>query len=150
MDLEITKFCEKVAQELGKGYAECVYQEALCVHLRSSGYRYSKEATLDIVYNEVNVGSVRADIIINDKKNKYVIECKAIDANLRINYVPQILCYMRLTGINTGVMVNFNQNPNKPNVEYIYVTKCGNYFQVSLNGEIYKMTESGSIMIDEI
>ncbi len=146
MDADIKKFCENVSQELGKGYAECVYQEAVCVHLRSSGYKYSKEATLDIVYNEVNIGSVRADIIINDKKNKCVIECKAIDANLRINHVPQILGYMKLTKINKGILVNFNQNPSKPNTEYIYINKSANIFEVDFNGDIYRMSSNGSVI----
>jgi GxxExxY protein len=117
---EIKEICKKVSEKLGKGYAECVYQEGVCVELRERKIKYSKEATLEIKYDGVSVGSVRADIIIEDK---YIIECKAIESDLKINHVPQLICYMRLTGISEGIIVNFNQHPGKKPIDFIYAIK---------------------------
>lgn len=144
----LDEYYKKIGECLGKGYAECVYQEAICVHLRENGYTYSKESILPIVYKDVNIGNVRSDIIIG---NKYIIECKAIDGHLKLNHIPQLVCYMNLTKIDNGMIVNFNQHPGKDLIEYIILTKrhSENDILATLNEKLYSISFNG-ILIREI
>lgn len=111
----------KVGNDIGKGFTENIYQEALCVLLRESGIVYSKEAVLPKYYNSVCIGNVRADIILELEKT--VIECKAIEGNLRDFHLIQIIVYMENLNYTKGYYVNFNQNPSKDFVEIYHVIK---------------------------
>lgn len=145
----IIKYCKELSGILGKGYAECVYQEALCVNLRNANIEYSKESIIPILYKNINIGNVRSDIIINNKlkSDNIIIECKAIDGNLKINHVPQLICYMRLMNINHGILVNFNQHPGKTLLEYITVNKCDeNTLEVVLDNTKYLLDWFGVII----
>lgn len=145
MTESVIEYCKKVSKSLGKGYAECVYQEAICVHLRDDNISYSKESILPIVYKDIYIGNVRSDIILNDPK--VVIECKAIDGNLKINHVPQLICYMRLMNINNGILVNFNQHPAKNLIEYIKVNKRDedDKLEANIDNVIYILDWNGVI-----
>ena len=121
--LEITK---DVSNSLGKGYSEKIYQEAICSMLRVKSINYSKEAIHSVFHKEFFVGHVRSDIILHDHKT--VVECKAIDGELKIHHVSQIIIYMKLTGYNTGILVNFIQNSNKKLFDYIKVYREDDIF----------------------
>jgi GxxExxY protein len=135
---EMIQICETVAAKLGKGYSENIYQEALCVMFRKRGIKYSKENVIPIVFEDITVGFVRADIVLNDLK--IVIECKSIDNDLREGHLPQIITYMEHLGYNRGYFVNFIQNPAKDDIEVYCVVK---------NGPQYKFTSNkGQIDLD--
>lgn len=140
----ILQYFELVGNALGKGFAEVVYQEAICVLLRENGLDYTKEETIPITFNNHYVGTVRADIILHDT----IIECKAIDANLKIGHVPQLLSYMKLKNVNLGVLVNFNQNPCKDMVEVVIVRKHNDFYQADLlDGTTVTLTSTGSVKL---
>ena len=114
---------------LGKGFAECVYQEAVCVLLRKSNINYSKESTIPIFFEECSVGNVRADIVISD----YVIECKAIEASLRTSHIPQLVAYMKLLNKPFGYLVNFNQKVTNDILETIFVEEYNDTYKAVIN-----------------
>lgn len=114
---------------LGKGFAECVYQEAICVLLRKNNIVYSKESTIPIFFEECSVGNVRADIVLSD----YIIECKAIEASLRTSHVPQIIAYMKLLNKPFGFLVNFSQKVTNDMLETIYVEEYNDNYKVVFN-----------------
>jgi GxxExxY protein len=132
---KIIEFSKLVGKQLGKGFSECVYHEALCVHLRKNSIDYSKEQIMPITYNinneEYVVGNVRSDIVLPNES--IVIECKAIEGNLRGVHVPQIITYLNILNYKNGIIVNFNQNPLKEMVEHITVEKNNDEYIV--NGE---------------
>lgn len=143
--MDIYDICEIVGDELGKGYAECVYQEGICVLLRENMLAYSKEVVIPIKYNNSVIGNVRADIVLNDEKT--IIECKAIDSNLKSSHFPQIITYMNLLDYNNGVLVNFNQNPSKEMVEIAKVKRLErNKYVISLDKTDYYLTKSGKLI----
>jgi GxxExxY protein len=145
--MDIYDICEIVGDELGKGYAECVYQEGICVLLRENMLAYSKEVVIPIKYNNSVIGNVRADIVLNDEKS--IIECKAIDSNLKSSHFPQIITYMNLLDYNNGVLVNFNQNPSKEMVEIAKVKRLErNKYVISLDKIDYYLTKSGKIITE--
>ncbi len=131
---EMIEFCEVVASELGKGYTENIYQEALCVMFRKHGIKYSKENVVPVIFEDVTIGFVRADIVLNDLS--IVIECKSIENDLRDVHLPQIITYMEHLGYKTGYFVNFTQNPGKDDVEvYCVEENEGKYTFTSSKGQ---------------
>jgi GxxExxY protein len=143
--MDINDICNIIGDELGKGYAECVYQEGICVLLRENMIVYSKEVVLPIKYNDTIIGNVRADIVLHDEKT--IIECKAIDSNLKPSHFPQIITYMNLLGYKNGILVNFNQNPSKEMVEIAKVKRLEhNKYVISLDETEYYLTKSGKII----
>lgn len=114
---------------LGKGFAECVYQEAICVLLRKSNLVYSKESTIPIFFQECSVGNVRADIVLPD----YIIECKAIEASLRTSHIPQLVAYMKLLNKPFGYLVNFNQKVTNDILETIFVEEYNDTYKAVIN-----------------
>ena len=138
---DIITFCGEVGDSLGKGLAECIYQEGLCVLLRKNGYDYSKEVVIPITFNKISVGNVRADIIVEDK---IIIECKAIDANLKPSHLPQIIVYMKTLGYDEGIMVNFNQNPSKDMVEIVKVKRENeDVYSATIDNKVYYIKGNG-------
>lgn len=136
----VINYANIIGKELGKGFSESVYQEALCAHLRTSSILYSKEQIIPVNYKiedqEYVVGNVRADIVIPDES--LVIECKAIEGNLRNVHVPQIISYLRILKYNRGLLINFNQNPSKEIVEYIKIEREHDKYKVN-EEEIFNM-----------
>jgi GxxExxY protein len=119
---KIIELCKEVGNDLGKGYSEHVYQEGIAVLLRQNKINYSKEVTLSIFFKGLVIGTVRADIVIPDEQ--IIIECKAIDNELRVNCLPQLVNYLKLTNYDQGIFVNFNQNPSKKMVDIIKMCRC--------------------------
>ena len=145
--MDIDDICTIVGDELGKGYAECVYQEGICVLLRENMLGYSKEVVIPIKYNESIIGNVRADIVLHDEKT--IIECKAIDSNLKPSRFPQIITYMNLLDYKNGILVNFNQNPSKEMVEIAKVKRLErNKYVISLDKIDYYLTKSGKLITE--
>lgn len=128
----IIDYAKIVANSLGKGYSESIYQEALCAHLRTSSITYNKEQIIPIPYKIDNdiyfLGNVRADIVVPDEC--LVIECKAIEGNLRNVHIPQIISYLKLLDFKKGLLLNFNQNPSKEVLEIIEIEKKDNLYKV--------------------
>lgn len=140
----IKKICLEVGDELGKGYNECIYQEGIALLLRKLSIRYSKEVNLSVDLDDIIIGYVRADIIIPDEK--LVIECKAIDGNLKLSHIPQIIKYLKITGYDKGIFVNFNQNPVKSIVELIEIHSDGDLYKIIFmndSNSIYYMNDNG-------
>ena len=119
LDFKLQMYCKKVADSLPKGLTENIYHEALCVLLRQENISYSKEQILPIEFENVSIGNVRADIITEN----IVIECKALNDELREIHYPQIIVYMNLLNKKKGIFVNFNQNPCKDTFNYITVIR---------------------------
>lgn len=114
---------------LGKGFAECVYQEGICVLLRKNNISYSKESTIPIFFEECSLGNVRADIVLSD----YVIECKAIEASLRTAHIPQLIAYMKLLNKPFGFLVNFSQKVTNDILETIFVEEYNDTYKAMFN-----------------
>lgn len=140
---------ETVANELGKGYSECIYQEALCVLLRKYNINYSKENVLPKIFFDCVIGYMRADITLQDYRT--VIECKAIN-DLQESHLPQIITYLEILNYNTGIFVNFIQNPSKPQLQIQKVKKISNelyLFEDHYNNTSIHMNNKGTkIIID--
>ena len=66
----------RVYNELGFGFLENVYQNALCIELISRGFQVESQKAIDVYYQSQLVGKYKADIVVNDL---VIVELKAVD-----------------------------------------------------------------------
>ncbi|MAT69921.1 MAG: GxxExxY protein [Planctomycetaceae bacterium] len=92
-----------VHNALGSGFLESVYERALALELRSKGLEVQVQAPLEVVYRGESVGSFFADMIV---ERRVIVELKAIDDLATIHEV-QLVNYLRATGIDIGLLINF-------------------------------------------
>ena len=95
----------KVANELGPGFLEKVYENALAHELRKAKAKVVQQQGIEIFYDGVNVGNYEADLLV---EGRVLIEVKAVQA-LDSAHVAQCLNYMKGTGLVTCLLVNFGR-----------------------------------------
>lgn len=130
---KIIEYATIVGRQLGKGYSENIYHEALCTHLRRNSILYSKEQIIPVNYKiedqEYVVGNLRADIVLPNES--LIIECKAVEGNLRNIHIPQLITYLNILQYKNGILINFNQNPTKELVEFIRIERLEEKYKVN-------------------
>ncbi len=94
----------EVHQQLGPGYLESVYEEALAIELTDRAIDYIRQPDISIQYKGRNVGKSRLDMLIN---NQLVVELKAVDSLLPI-HTAQVISYLKATQNTLGLLINFN------------------------------------------
>ena len=96
--------CFAVHSELGCGFLENVYHEALDKELTIREIPFKKEAKLDIIYrNEYLSKKYYADFICYDK---IILELKACE-NISDNHIAQVVNYLSATNFKLGIIINF-------------------------------------------
>jgi GxxExxY protein len=93
----------EVNRVLGPGFLEKVYENALLVELKERGLKAESQVPINVLYKENVVGEFFADILVEDK---VIIELKTVE-NLNKIHEAQILNYLKATGIQVGLLVNF-------------------------------------------
>ena len=94
----------EVHKQLGHGFLEAVYQEALAIEMTDRGIPCKREVALPIIYKNQQLNTVyRADFICFDD---IVVELKAIKKLSGVEE-SQILNYLKATGFKTGLLLNF-------------------------------------------
>lgn len=93
----------EVFKALGAGFLEQVYQKALLKELKDKGLNAIAEQATNVYYKGEVVGEYRADIIV---ENRVLLELKAQTA-LAASAEPQLLNYLKATGIKVGLLINF-------------------------------------------
>jgi GxxExxY protein len=97
----------EVYNELGSGFLESVYRNALSVALDQRGVRNLREVPLDVFFRRARVGFFRADLLVNDC---VVVEIK-VALTLDRSHEAQLLNYLRASPIETGLLLNFGPKP---------------------------------------
>ncbi|MCD4755698.1 MAG: GxxExxY protein [Deltaproteobacteria bacterium] len=93
----------EVNRELGAGFLEKVYENALLVELMDRGLNAQNQVSIKVKYKEKEVGDYYADIVV---ENQVILEIKAIDSLQKI-HEAQLLNYLKATGYKIGLLVNF-------------------------------------------
>ena len=99
----IIEACYEVANELGAGFLESVYEKALLVALREKGIDAASQVPMAVSFHGQNVGEFFADIIV---ESKVVVEVKAVK-RLLPEHSAQVINYLKATGMEVGLLVNF-------------------------------------------
>src|SRR5437870_2386259 len=99
----------KVANVLGCGFLEKVYENALAHELRKSGLRVEQQHPVPVYYDGVLVGDFYADLIV---EGTVLVELKAVQ-DFHDAHAAQCLNYLKGTGLPLCLLINFG----KPRVE---------------------------------
>lgn len=101
----IIEECIYIHKSLGPGLFESVYEEILCHRLAKRGLHFERQKAIPVVFEEVKMElGFRADIIV---ENKVLVEIKSVEA-LALVYEKQVVTYLSLTGLQIGLLINFN------------------------------------------
>ena len=103
MEVTLRAIAEDIWASLGPGYSESVYHCAFEVALRAKGIYYETERIVPVYYAGLNVGHVRADLIVD---RKAVIELKSV-SKLNETYRIQTQNYLKLLDLREGFLINF-------------------------------------------
>ena len=103
----ILKTYYEVYNELGYGFLEKVYQNALYNELKNNGFDVESQKQIKVYYKNVEVGEYYADLIVNDK---VILELKATESITEAHEF-QLLNYLKSTNIEVGLLLNFGKKP---------------------------------------
>ena len=103
----ILKTYYEVYNELGYGFLEKVYQNALLIELRNKGLEVTPNKKIKVYYKGENVGDYYADIIVN---NTVILELKAAEYIVD-QFENQLLNYLKGTDCEIGLLLNFGKKP---------------------------------------
>jgi GxxExxY protein len=96
----------EVNRVLGPGFLEKVYENALLTELRSLGLKADSQVPIKVYYKDEVVGEYTADILVEEK---VILELKTVERLDKI-HEAQLLNYLRATGIQVGILVNFKHS----------------------------------------
>ena len=95
----------EVHKALGPGLLESTYEECLCHELQLGKIAYERQKPLPIEYKGVRLDcGYRLDLLV---QGKIILELKACEKIDPI-HEAQLLTYLKLTGLNVGLLLNFN------------------------------------------
>ena len=95
----------EVHRVLGPGLLESAYEECLCHELSLRSIAFQRQLVLPVDYKGVRLDcGYRLDIVL---PGKLIIEVKAVEALAPI-HDAQLLTHLKLSGIRTGLLLNFN------------------------------------------
>ncbi len=94
----------EVHRALGPGFLELVYEESLCIELDYQGIPYQRQYPIAMNYRGRTVGEGRLDLLVGEK---LIVELKAVETIAPI-HMAQVISYLKTTGHNLGLLINFN------------------------------------------
>ena len=83
---------------------ENVYEEALCHEFKIRNIPFERQKEIKLSYKGYSIGLHRLDLVVNDK---VILELKAVNELNKI-YEAQIISYLKATGLQVGLLINFN------------------------------------------
>jgi len=92
----------EVNRVLGSGFLEKVYENALLIELQARGFKAESQVPIKVYYKENVVGEYIADILV---EGAVIVELKTVEKLEKI-HEPQLLNYLKGTGIQVGILVN--------------------------------------------
>ena len=93
-----------VHKQLGPGFMESMYENAMKVALRKRGLEFAYQLEVQVFYEGEEVGLHSLDLVI---QKTIVVELKAIKA-LEDMHFAQVRSYLKATGLHVGLLLNFN------------------------------------------
>ena len=94
-----------VHRELGPGLLESAYEACLAYELEQAGVPYQRQVALPVSYKNVALDcGYRLDLLVD---TALIVELKTVDAISKV-HKAQLLTYLRLSRLRTGLILNFN------------------------------------------
>ena len=96
--------CFKVHRELGPGFIEKIYSNALQVVLQKAQLNFIVEKEFIVMFEQRQVGKFRCDMLI---ENSLIIELKSVTGFMPKLFQNQLISYLKASNIKTGLLINF-------------------------------------------
>ena len=103
LSYKIIGLAMQVHNELGSGFLEKVYENALMVLFERENIKAEQQKYLELNYYEKNIGNYIADILVEDN---VILELKVVDKISDI-HVAQVINYLKITKKQLGIILNF-------------------------------------------
>ena len=112
MNYELDRLCHKIIgaaievhKTMGPGLLEKIYVQCLCLELNTLGLSIEREKPIPLMYKGIKLGAdFKADIVVEDR---LIVEIKAV-TEMNPLYEAQLISYLTLSGLPTGLLINFN------------------------------------------
>jgi GxxExxY protein len=103
----------EVHRHLGPGLLESIYEEALCCEMGLRQVGFQRQKAVPIIYKGIRLSvPLRLDLIVEEK---VIVDLKAKE-ELSATDRPQLLTYLRLTGLRLGLILNFHTEKLKDGI----------------------------------
>jgi len=96
-----------VPRELGPGFLETVYEQALAVEFAIRGNAFVRQKSIPLFYRDHQIGEHRIDFLVEDK---IVVELKAVEALEKVHFAI-VRSYLKAAGLSDGLILNFSSMP---------------------------------------
>src|SRR5437016_1910659 len=96
-----------VHRELGPGFLESIYEQALAVEFALRGIAFIRQKAIPLFYRDHQIGEHRLDFLI---ENKIVVELKAIEMLENVHFAI-VRRYLKAAGLADGLILNFSSMP---------------------------------------
>ena len=93
----------RVHKELGPGFLEIMYEEALAIELATAGISFERQKLLPVFYREHLIGEHRLDLLI---EGTIIVELKAISALENVHYAI-VRSYLKAANLSDALLLNF-------------------------------------------
>jgi GxxExxY protein len=93
----------RVHKELGPGFLEIMYEEALAIELTAAGLLFERQKLLPIFYREHLIGEHRLDLVVEEN---VILELKAISELEKIHFAI-VRSYLKASGLQDALLLNF-------------------------------------------
>ena len=103
---EVIECAKRIRRQLGPGFLEKVYKNAMVVELRKLKLNFETEKLIQVLYDGIVVGEYRTDIIV---EGMLILELKATQ-DLSIANEVQLVNYLTSTQIDDGLLINFGSD----------------------------------------
>ena len=107
-----------VHRELGPGYSEAVYEEALAQEFVRAGINFERQKSFRVKFKGCVVGEGRIDFLVD---GKLVVELKAAERMMPVHR-SQVISYLKATSCSLGLLINFNENLLRTGIQRIVST----------------------------
>ena len=93
----------RVHRELGPGFLESTYRNALCLEFQRDHIQFETEKPVVVRYQNVPIATHRLDLVVSER---VILELKSVAA-LDAVHSAQLLSYLKATGMRVGLLMNF-------------------------------------------
>lgn len=96
-----------VHRELGPGFLESLYEQALAVESALRGIAFVRQRPIPLFYRNHQIGEQRLDFVV---EHKIVVELKAVEALENVHFAI-VRSYLKAAGLSDGLILNFSSMP---------------------------------------
>jgi GxxExxY protein len=108
----------EVHRQLGPGFLESVYEEALCVELAVRELLFERQKEINVAYKGHQIGRQRIDLLVGQA---LIVELKTVEELAEI-HKAQVISYLKATRLPLGLLINFNVPILKNGIQRVVFT----------------------------